>query len=331
MAKPIYQKIIAADFDGTIKSKNDVNEIESPPVDHAIEAIKNLHKNYNCRFILNTCREGEYLEQAKIYLKQHGILDCFELFNENIPELPFQSRKIFANYYIDDLNAGGLYSWDLLEKEVIFDIKTEISSKFKKFYHGTSYKNFRLMATSYNPYYGLFSDSVGKKWTLSKQDKVYFYGDNDKSAALDAARLTSAVEDSESTSTVLVELVVPEPLWELFEDDKDTPGAFCANISSVNKEIKKNHITASFLIEEKTYDASFRPFYLIGADLDFLNVSDSFKDKIMTAKEICKGAGEISDSLYFDNPSNQETRVPLSFFDSEKNKGETVEFIRRFW
>ena len=70
-----------------------------------------------CHLILWTSREGEKLELAKAYLDSYNILDCFVAFNEPAPHLNFsQGRKIFANYYVDDLNIGGFKGFkDLLE------------------------------------------------------------------------------------------------------------------------------------------------------------------------------------------------------------------------
>lgn len=58
------------------------------------------------KVILWTCREGEYLKSAIKYCRKHGLE--FDAINDNIREnieyWKNNSRKVFANYYIDDKN-----------------------------------------------------------------------------------------------------------------------------------------------------------------------------------------------------------------------------------
>jgi hypothetical protein len=60
--------------------------------------------------IINTCRSGEHEAAAAQYLIEKGVL--FHHINENHPDNIAQydsdSRKIFADVYIDDKQLGGL-------------------------------------------------------------------------------------------------------------------------------------------------------------------------------------------------------------------------------
>ena len=105
-----YPPILAIDFDGTIKKSNELNDYDSE-LNHGCKEILIRLKDKGCKFILWTCRAGEYLEKAKEYLAKHEILDLFDAFNENIQEAFPTSTKIYADYYIDDLNLCGFPGW----------------------------------------------------------------------------------------------------------------------------------------------------------------------------------------------------------------------------
>ena len=97
------KKIIAVDFDGTLV-KNDYPNISNPNI-KLINFIFNNRDKYI--FILWTCRHGKDLEEAIDYLWFNFKLK-FDYVNENVPELIEQfgdTRKIFADYYIDDKNV----------------------------------------------------------------------------------------------------------------------------------------------------------------------------------------------------------------------------------
>lgn len=97
--------ILAVDFDGTIVS-NCFPEI-GEALFGAIESLIALKENGN-KLILWTCREDSperfYLEEAIHFCLTRGL--TFDAVNENLPESPFyhmgDSRKIYADYYIDD-------------------------------------------------------------------------------------------------------------------------------------------------------------------------------------------------------------------------------------
>ena len=99
--------LYAIDFDGTIVTNKfpDIGE----PIMETIVAIKEIQRSGN-KWILWTMREGEYLEPVIPFLNSHGLFP--ECINDNLPELKEaygnNPRKVYADVYIDDHNAGGL-------------------------------------------------------------------------------------------------------------------------------------------------------------------------------------------------------------------------------
>lgn len=94
------KKIIAFDFDGTV-CEDEFPKIGKPKLD-VIRKLKDYQDSGKASLILWTCRNGEHLDEALIWLA-----DNFDLIpdavNENIPSLGFKtSNKIFANVYLDD-------------------------------------------------------------------------------------------------------------------------------------------------------------------------------------------------------------------------------------
>lgn len=101
MRKPI----IAVDFDGTITQKSDFPFICSNPNTNVISFLKNA-KKYGAIIILWTCRENKYLDEALEYCKQYNI--PIDLVNENADYVDINSRKIYADYYLDDKSSGSI-------------------------------------------------------------------------------------------------------------------------------------------------------------------------------------------------------------------------------
>ena len=100
MSNRDYQ-IYAVDFDGTL-CVNKFPEIGKPNF-ILIEILKELRKQGN-KIILYTCRVDHWLEEAVGWCKDHGLE--FDAVNANIPEKIEKwgndTRKIYADYYIDD-------------------------------------------------------------------------------------------------------------------------------------------------------------------------------------------------------------------------------------
>ena len=99
MTKFIY----AVDFDGTlVENKHPkIGRIKKNTVNY----IKQLKKEQNY-IILWTCRHGKYLKNALKWCNKHKIF--FDAINNNlnitIKKYKHNSRKIYADYYIDDKN-----------------------------------------------------------------------------------------------------------------------------------------------------------------------------------------------------------------------------------
>jgi phosphatidylserine/phosphatidylglycerophosphate/cardiolipin synthase-like enzyme len=107
-------RLISIDFDGTIVSHHypEIGE----PLDQAFEVMKDLQAAGH-RLILNTCREGEQLQEAIAYCRERGIE--FVSVNGNRPEDDFREpvgRKVYAHLYIDDRNLGGFPGWEVVRE-----------------------------------------------------------------------------------------------------------------------------------------------------------------------------------------------------------------------
>jgi len=94
-------KIYAVDFDGTLCA-NKFPEIGNPNF-ILIEVLKELRKQGH-KVILYTCRVDHWLDEAVGWCKYHGLE--FDAINANLPEKIADwgndTRKIYADYYIDD-------------------------------------------------------------------------------------------------------------------------------------------------------------------------------------------------------------------------------------
>lgn len=97
--------VIAVDFDGTISSDKWPNT--GSPNMKLINRLIELQKD-GTKIILNTMREGKRLKEAVNFCKQYGLK--FDAVNDNLPFLKRMyknnPRKIYADIYIDDCNAG---------------------------------------------------------------------------------------------------------------------------------------------------------------------------------------------------------------------------------
>ena len=116
--------VIAVDFDGCITEKNIFPEIGKIR-EHVEDAIRNL-QNAGHKVVLWTCREGKYLDEARVFLRLNGI----ELDGFNYSPYQLQSRKIVADVYIDDKNVFMVddVDWYKIEKYILGlkDKKTEL-------------------------------------------------------------------------------------------------------------------------------------------------------------------------------------------------------------
>ncbi len=92
--------IYAVDFDGCL-CKNAYPDIGEPNV-RLIRDLMRLRQKGNY-IILWTCREGEKLDDAVQWCGRFGLV--FDAVNDNLPmiiQAYGDSRKVYADYYIDD-------------------------------------------------------------------------------------------------------------------------------------------------------------------------------------------------------------------------------------
>ena len=93
-----YKPIVAVDFDGTLSLDSQYPNIGRFNT-CLYEALMKL-KGIGWSIVLWTCREGKELKEAVEWCKMNGLE--FDAINENPPEVPFKSRKVVADMYIDD-------------------------------------------------------------------------------------------------------------------------------------------------------------------------------------------------------------------------------------
>ena len=108
---------IAVDFDGTIV-EDAYPKIGKPKL-FAFETMKALQERGH-QLILWTYRDGKHLEEAVTFCKEHGII--FYAINKSYPEEVYTnsiSRKINADYFIDDRNIGGLLEWGQIHQLLV--------------------------------------------------------------------------------------------------------------------------------------------------------------------------------------------------------------------
>ncbi len=125
MNKQMNNKILAIDFDGTIVE--DAYPGIGSPKAFAFDTLKKFQQE-GYRLILWTYRSGKKLEDAVEFCKKNGVE--FYAVNASFPGEKFdpkeQSRKIHADYFIDDRNLGGFPGWgevfDIVNRRIEFSI-----------------------------------------------------------------------------------------------------------------------------------------------------------------------------------------------------------------
>lgn len=104
---------IAVDFDGTIVEHKFPQIGKEKPF--AVLTLKKLMEDGHI-LVLNTAREGQYLEDAIKWCEERGLR--FFAVNKNYPEetpdKPDYSRKLRVDLFIDDHNLGGLPDWGVI-------------------------------------------------------------------------------------------------------------------------------------------------------------------------------------------------------------------------
>ena len=134
--------IYAIDFDGTIVEDcfPEIGELK-PEAEQFIEELQRCGD----KWIIWTMRAGRYLNDAVDFLYKYDLIP--DAINDNLPEVKAKwpenpnPRKIFADVYIDDRNAGGV-KWPDLPAETIEQTIPEwckvgqvvYNTEIKKFY-----------------------------------------------------------------------------------------------------------------------------------------------------------------------------------------------------
>lgn len=102
---------ICIDFDGCVTEGDWFPEV-APIIPDAVKTI-NLWYNQGHTIVFSSCRSGIAQQAAEVALNLHGVR--YHHFNENIPSRIEQyqddSRKIGADFYIDDKQIGGMPGW----------------------------------------------------------------------------------------------------------------------------------------------------------------------------------------------------------------------------
>ena len=100
----LFPQIAAVDFDGLLVENKfpEIGEIRQPMFD----AVKQLQQN-GWKIILWSCRTDDMLAEAVAFCTNHGLVP--DAVNENLKEVQEyfsgDTRKVFANIYLDDRNA----------------------------------------------------------------------------------------------------------------------------------------------------------------------------------------------------------------------------------
>ena len=103
--------ILAIDYDGTIRKTKRATDSSNELMPNCKEILERLY-NEGFRLILWTCRSPSWLESVIEFLKEEDILKYFECINENVKDIVWwNTRKIYADRYIDDLNLQGFPGW----------------------------------------------------------------------------------------------------------------------------------------------------------------------------------------------------------------------------
>ena len=115
--------ILAIDFDGTIRRAKRATNKSFELMPHCKKILEKLHNN-GFRLILWTCRSEAWTEEVVNFLKEKDILKYFEQINENVIDIKWwNTRKIYADRYIDDLNLQGFPGWlktyEILKEEFL--------------------------------------------------------------------------------------------------------------------------------------------------------------------------------------------------------------------
>lgn len=112
---PERATVIAVDFDGVINMEEYPKVQEEPNWD-AYNTLLDA-SSHGCEIILYTCREGQALLDAINYCLRwnYPISRVNDNTPSNIKKYGGNSRKVFADIYIDERQVGGLPDWSKIQ------------------------------------------------------------------------------------------------------------------------------------------------------------------------------------------------------------------------
>ena len=109
--------ILAVDFDGTLHDGEYPSIGEPRP--GAADTLRALQEEGHT-IIIWTCRRDGLLDEAVAWMEREGI--PFDMVNEQdgsvLRTFGGDTRKIYADVYIDDRNIGGIPSWRVIYKRI---------------------------------------------------------------------------------------------------------------------------------------------------------------------------------------------------------------------
>ena len=122
--------VLAVDFDGTIVEDR-YPEI-GKPLPFAIDTLKRLNADGH-RIVLWTFRHGRPLRNAVEFLESQGVqlYAVNQSFPEESEQLDGDSRKIHADWFIDDRNIGGFLGWGVVYQQISQKPLPEVPQKKK--------------------------------------------------------------------------------------------------------------------------------------------------------------------------------------------------------
>ena len=112
------KKVIAIDFDGTITEDSPYPIMGMIREDAKIYIQKLYEKGYT--LILWTCRSGCYLQEAESVLKLADIYKYFDYIDST--KIPYPSRKIVADFYIDNRALMEPVNWKKIYNYIINNV-----------------------------------------------------------------------------------------------------------------------------------------------------------------------------------------------------------------
>ena len=121
---------VAIDFDGTI-TKYSPYPIMGDVREQIPTFLKALH-NRGYRMVLNTCRVGEYYDEAVQCLKDNNLYDLFDWEYAEKESNKGRNGKLVATFYFDDsalpFDDLDYVSWSTLTECVIEKIEKKMSN-----------------------------------------------------------------------------------------------------------------------------------------------------------------------------------------------------------